>query len=33
MTDIGDDPSTSDDDEFVGERACFWMKGTVDIIQ
>jgi Ca2+-binding RTX toxin-like protein len=25
---IEDDPSTSDDDEFVGERASFWMKGT-----
>jgi C1A family cysteine protease len=28
MTDVKDDPSTSDDDEFVGEGACYWMNGT-----
>ncbi len=25
---IKDDPSTTDDDKFVGERACYWLKGA-----
>jgi C1A family cysteine protease len=28
MTDVKDDPSTSEDDEFVGEGACFWMNNN-----
>jgi hypothetical protein len=28
FTEVKDDPSTSDDDEFVGDRAAFWCKGT-----
>jgi hypothetical protein len=27
-TDIKDDPTTSDDDEFVGEQVCYWLKGA-----
>ena len=27
-TNIKDDPSTPDDDEFVGERVCYWLKGA-----
>lgn len=29
MTDVKDDPSTSEDDEFVGESACFWMNDNI----